>query len=68
MLNLQYSLWIFNNLMQRLKHIECNYSHYFSDLLLLFYALAILENLYMICFFWNLLFDNDNTINQRYQK
>ena len=39
---------MFHDLMQRLKHMESNYYHYFLDLLLLFYFLAIQENLYII--------------------
>ena len=55
--------------MQRLKHIESNYCHYFLDLLLLFYFLTILENLYMmIWFFLDLFFEDGNIINQHYQK
>ena len=48
--------------MQQLKHIENNYSRYFLDLLL-FFILAILENIHMIRVFSNLFFEDDNTIN-----
>ena len=54
--------------MQRLKHTESSYHHYFLDLLLLFNFSAIQENLYMICLFSNLFFEGGNTINQYYKK
>ena len=54
--------------MQKLKHTESNYHHYFLDLLLLFYFLAIQENLYVIHLFINLIFEDDNTIDLHYQK
>ena len=55
--------------MQWLKHTESNYHHYFLDLLLLFYYVAIQDNLYMmIPFCSDLLFANYNIINQHYQK
>ena len=62
-------LLFFYNLMQRLKHIENNYYHYFLDLLLLFYFLSIQGNLHMIhLFFLGLFYEVDNIINQHYQK
>ena len=54
--------------MQRLKHIESPYHHYFLDLLWFFYFLAIEHNLYTICLDLDLFFEVDNTINQNYQK
>ena len=58
----------FDNLVQQLEHIESIYHHYFLDLYLLFYFLAIQENLYMICFYLNLFYEDYNAINQHYQK
>ena len=54
--------------MQQLKHIESIYHHYFSGLLFLFYFLAILENLYKISLYLNLLYADYNAIHQHYQK
>ena len=53
--------------MQQLKYTESNYHHDFLDSLLIFYFLAIQENLYMNRPFKNLLFEDDNTINRRHQ-
>ena len=53
--------------MQQLKHTERNHHHYL-DLLLLFYFLAIKENLHMIHLFLDLFFEVDNAINQHYKK
>ena len=58
----------FDDLMPQLKHTENNYRHYFLNLLLLFYFSTIKENLYMICHFSNLFFEDGNEINQYYDE
>ena len=55
--------------MQRSKHTERNYYHYFLDLLMFFSFSAIQENLHIMTrFFLGLFFEDGNTINQHYQK
>ena len=54
--------------MQELEHIESICHHYFQDLLLTFYFLAIQGNLYMIYVYLNLFYENYGAINQHYQK
>ena len=54
--------------MQQLEHIESIFHHYFLDLLLPFYFLAIQQHRYMIHLYLNLLYEDCNAINQHYQK
>ena len=52
-------------LMQQLEHIESIFYYYFWDLLLPFYCLTILENVYMIHLYLNLFYEDYNAISQK---